>query len=179
MNEKIQTKTNKETVKRPCFIEDFLTENDKATMPRILVPKPHLFGAQPKEAYSTRSRKEAFAHFGQEEGRGYLTYLQHPTLVVPLFYGNSAYLTITDGHHRARYVDRSIVPCRIATLEEATSIYNRFVSKEISPELFREDLQSSVFLALKSFEAMPIERQPRPVLNVGNIKDLVDKFDQF
>ena len=163
----------------PCLRQDFLTPNDICQTRVFLVPKIHLYGVQPKEAYSIKSRRETEKLLQLEEGQGYLSLLKNPTLAVPIFCKDSAYLAITDGHHRARYTDRTKVPVRIIPLPLATEIFNRNSVKAITEEQFSEDLIRAMGLAQKSFDAMPSEKRPLPIPNAMAMQELYTQLEEL
>ncbi len=163
----------------PCLRQDFLTPSDISKTGVFLVPKIHLYGVQPKEAYSIKSRRGTEKLLQQEEGQGYLTLLKNPTLAVPLFCRDAAYLAITDGHHRARYTDRVKVPVRIIPLSHATDIFNRNSTAPITEVQFAEDLVRSMGLAQKSFDTMPTQKRPLPIPDVGSLEELHAKLESL
>lgn len=172
-------KQTTETSTKPCLLQDYLTKEDKALTRVFLVPKNHLYGIQPKEAYSLKSRKETERFLASDDGRGYLTLMQNPTLIIPLFVGDSVYMAITDGHHRARYVDRQAIPARLVTLEHATKIHNRCRGTNFTEDQFAEDIVDSMHLAEKSFDNMPLDKKPSPIVGVSSFEQLVNLFEEL
>lgn len=145
----------------------------------FLVPKLNLFGIQPKEAYSTKSRKLTEELLNQPEGRGYLKMIENPAIVVPILSGDNVFLAVTDGHHRTRYVDRPVIPARIMQPEHAVKIFNRHTSAPVSTGEFIEDLVDSMHLAQRSFDSMPLEKKPSPVTGVRSLEELYGRFDEL
>lgn len=171
-------KSSLERAKTPCLREEYLTDEVINQTPTVLVPKLHLYGVQPKDAYSTRSRRRIQKMLDDEENRGYLSLLQNPSVVVPIFTKNAAYLAITDGHHRARYVDRRVVPCRLIPAELAVRIYNKHAEKPITLQEYQDDLFASMANTLRSFDTMDERKHPDPV-RVSSFEELVGKFEQI
>lgn len=178
-NMEIQKYQQTETSTKPCLLQDYLTEEDKARTRVFLVPKKHLYGIQPKEAYSLKSRRETERFLSSDNGRGYLTLMQNPTLVIPIFVGDSVYMAITDGHHRARYVDRPAIPARLVTLELATRIHNRCRGTNFTEDQFAEDIVDSMHLAEKSFDNMPLDKKSSPIVGISDFDQLAGLFEEL
>lgn len=172
-------KQNTEMSYRPCLLEDFLTDQDRRSTSVHLMPKRHLYGSQPKEDYSYRSRKEAQRKLLEKENRGYLGLIRRPILVVPVFDRNIAQIIITDGHHRARYMDRPNVPVRIIPIDFATEIYNRATDSKITIAQFADEIMSAKEVAETSFETMPETKKPIPVYNATCISELRSMFEEL
>lgn len=165
-----------ENITKPCLREDFLTSEEKKAFKKVLIPKFHLYGIQPHEAYSRKQRKEVESKLHQPEKKGYLEYLHNPTIAIPFFDNNRAFVAITDGHHRARFVDRPIAPCLLIDVENAVEIYNRTTSSSVSVDDFAQDILDSMHHALRSFDGMPPERHPSPIYGVNSIDEIAQKF---
>lgn len=115
----------------------------------------------------------------EEENRGYLGLIRRPTLVVPVFDKYMAQIIITDGHHRARYIDRPIVPVRIIPIDLATEIYNRAMDSKITIAQFAGEIMSAKETAEASFETMPETKKPIPVYNASCISELRNRFEEL
>lgn len=171
-NIEAQSKRNEQTWK---LIESVMKPEDMALGTRFLIPKTYLFGTQQRGDYMSSSEK--WVKELQEDKQGMLYILQNPSLVVATPNKLGLELYLSDGHHRARYGIRPVVPGLVFSDEIALSIINRDNKErganQISLDEYRENLAKLSNNAMGSFSStLPVDKYPRVIRGVFSVSGL-------
>lgn len=173
------------------FFEPFLNRIDQeevvAAGVKLVIPRYHLYGTQPKEQYSNqklRTVRGRFAKCGAECLR------RNPVYVCFLPAGDQSTLAIIDGHHRARESGnikedgKKIIgiPSVVLTLEQTVNFINRTLQPNevvYTPDTLRMKLYFDVASALATFQEMDRAKQPKPLCGITRLIELCTAFPSF
>lgn len=157
------------------LIESVMKPEDRALGEKLLIPKTYLFGTQQRGDYMSSSEK--WVKELQADKHGILYLLQNPSLVVATPNRLGLELYISDGHHRARYGIRPVIPTLVFSDENALSIINRDNKERgaqpISLDDYRDNLARHSNNAMSSFSStLPMDKYPRVMSGVFTVSDL-------
>lgn len=173
MNEKLRGLHAAEQVKPFAYrlLESDLTDEDRNSALRALVPKLYLFGTQRKSDYCTRAERWVKNLQTSEQGR--LQLLNNPSIVVAFQRAMGLELLISDGHHRNRFVTKTSVPCLVFSEEDALNIINRENPKPLDLSEYRRYMFERANEALTTFfRTLPCDKVPLMVTDIQNVEDL-------
>ncbi|PIY94666.1 MAG: hypothetical protein COY68_02195 [Candidatus Levybacteria bacterium CG_4_10_14_0_8_um_filter_35_23] len=145
------------------------------------IPPGKLFGTQRLDEYipsKSRSVSEKLHKCGINCLR------EHPPLACALFEPGSVILAVIDGHHRIRNLGKMEAkpvrtPVLILTVEELSSVLtgaNPHMTDKFTPNTLEKKIREDIISTLASFRNMPDKKQPEPIIGIGSMQDLQQRY---
>jgi len=156
---------------------------DREQGPGIMLELPvnKLFGTQRLDEYIPSKNSSVIEKLHK---CGIDCLVKHPPLACALFEPESTIVAIIDGHHRIRNLGKMQTkpvktPILVLTVEELSKVLteaNPHLVDRFAPNVLEGQIREDIISTLISFRNMPNGKQPEPIVGIGSMHDLKQRY---